>query len=155
MSATSIAESAASFSSMPTPAFSQMVSVKLNQENYLLWAAQVLPYLRRQGLSGHIDGSIAMPRQTIAAASAEDSDGRTIVVNPNYTSWYHQDQLVLSVINSSLFEEVLSTVVDATTARHAWSACMRQAPAHVSCRYGCNSPLSRRVISLLLSTLER
>jgi hypothetical protein len=45
MSATSIAESAASFSSMLTPAFSQMVSVKLNQENYLLWAAQVLPYL--------------------------------------------------------------------------------------------------------------
>jgi hypothetical protein len=119
MLATSIAESAASFSSMPTPAFSQMVSVKLNQENYLLWAAQVLPYLRSQGLSGHIDGSIAMPRQTIAAASAEDSGGRTIVVNPDYTSWYHQDQLVLSVINSSLSEEVLSTVVDATTARHA------------------------------------
>jgi hypothetical protein len=119
MSTTSIVENAA-FSSMPTPAFSQMVGIKLN-ENYLIWSAQVLPYLRSQGLSGHIDGSLSAPRQTIAADSVEGSGGRTIVVNPEFMSWYHQDQLVLSVINSSLSEDVLSTVVDATTARGAWS----------------------------------
>jgi hypothetical protein len=95
--------------------------VNLTQENYLLWAAQVLPYLRSQGLSGHIDGSLSAPWQTSAADPVEGSGGRIIVVNPEYTSWYHQDQLVLSVINSSLSEEVLSTVVDATTVRRAWS----------------------------------
>jgi hypothetical protein len=65
--------------------------VNLTQENYLLWAAQVLPYLRSQGLSGHIDGSLSAPWQTSAADPVEGSGGRIIVVNPEYTSWYHQD----------------------------------------------------------------
>jgi hypothetical protein len=89
MSTTSTVESITTINSMPTPAFSQMVSVKLTQENYLLWAAQVLPYLWSQGLSAHIDGSLSAPRQTIAADPVEGSGGRTIVVNPEYTSWYH------------------------------------------------------------------
>jgi hypothetical protein len=92
MSTTSTVDAAAAvFSSMPTPAFSQMVSVKLNHENYLLWVAQVLPYLRSQGLSGHIDGSLPAPRQTVAVDPAEGSGGRTIAINPEFTSWYHQD----------------------------------------------------------------
>ncbi|WVZ48888.1 hypothetical protein U9M48_000283 [Paspalum notatum var. saurae] len=111
---------AAAFNTMPTPAFSHMVSIKLNQENYLLWTAQVLPYLRSQGLSGHIDGSLPAPRQTIATEPSEDTSEQSIVVNPEFTSWYHQDQLVLSVIDSSLTEEVLSTVVGSTSARQTW-----------------------------------
>lgn len=110
---------------MPTPAFSHMVSVKLNQENYLLWSAQVLPYLRSQGLSGHIDGSVPAPSQTISITPSDGTGGRSVIVNPEYTSWYHQDQLVLSVINSSLTEDVLSIVVDATSARDAWSTLER------------------------------
>jgi hypothetical protein len=48
---------------------------------------------------------------------SEENGGRRIAVNPEYTSWYHQDQLVLSLINSSLSEEILSTMVGMTTAR--------------------------------------
>ncbi|WVZ49109.1 hypothetical protein U9M48_000490 [Paspalum notatum var. saurae] len=119
MSASSSISNAA-FNTMPTPAFSHMVSVKLNQENYLLWAAQVLPYLRSQGLSGHIDGSLPAPSQTIATTPSEDTGERSIIVNPEFTSWYHRDQLVLSVINSSLTEEILSTVVHCTSACQTW-----------------------------------
>jgi len=43
---------------MSSPSISQVISVKLTQENYLLWSAQILPYLRGQGLVGFMDGTI-------------------------------------------------------------------------------------------------
>jgi hypothetical protein len=68
---------------------------------------------------------MAMPRQTIHVDPSGSSDGRSIIVNPEYTSWYHQDQLVLNVINSSLSEVVLSNVVGAATACEEWSTLER------------------------------
>jgi hypothetical protein len=121
MALTPTSSFSAGFNTMLTPAFSHMVSVKLNHENYLLWSAQVLPYLRSQGLIGYIDGSALAPSQTINVTPSDDTDGRCVIVNPEYTSWYHQDQLVLSVINSSLSEDVLSTVISSASARDAWT----------------------------------
>nr|XP_007160454.1 hypothetical protein PHAVU_002G323600g [Phaseolus vulgaris]ESW32448.1 hypothetical protein PHAVU_002G323600g [Phaseolus vulgaris] len=95
---------------MSSPSISQVINVKLTQENYLLWSAQILPYLRSQGLVGFVDGSMPPPNQTITVESI----------------WYPQDQLVLSLINSSVTEEVLSTVVGITTAREAWDMLERQ-----------------------------
>jgi hypothetical protein len=77
------------FNTMPTPAFGHMVSVKLNHENYLLWSAQVLPYLRSQGLIGYINGSAPAPSQTISVTPSDDTSGRCVIINPEYTSWYH------------------------------------------------------------------
>ncbi|KAF0925753.1 hypothetical protein E2562_017310 [Oryza meyeriana var. granulata] len=95
-----------------------MISVKLTQENYLLWSTQILPYLRSQGLIGYVDGSLPAPSQTITVEPTEDS-ARRITVNPEYTYWYHKDQLVLSAILSSITEDILSTMVGVTTARAA------------------------------------
>jgi hypothetical protein len=67
-----------------------MVSVKLNQENYLLWTTQVLTYLHNQGLAGHINGSLLAPQQTISSQEVlGNTDDHTIIVNPKFTSWYH------------------------------------------------------------------
>nr|XP_007140419.1 hypothetical protein PHAVU_008G110300g [Phaseolus vulgaris]ESW12413.1 hypothetical protein PHAVU_008G110300g [Phaseolus vulgaris] len=90
---------------MSSPSISQVINVKLTQENYLLWSAQILPYLRSQGLVGFVDGSMLPPNQRLRLS---------------------QDQLVLSLINSSVTEEVLSTVVGITTAREAWDTLERQ-----------------------------
>jgi hypothetical protein len=109
------------FGTMPTSTFSHMVGVKLNEENYLLWSAQVLPYLWSQGLNGYIDGSLPTPSQTIFVTPSESTDGHSVVINPEYATWYHEDQLVLSVINSSLTKEILSIIVDVTSARDAWA----------------------------------
>ena len=37
------------------------VTVKLNRDNYLLWKAQIIPYLRGKKVFGYIDGSIPQP----------------------------------------------------------------------------------------------
>jgi hypothetical protein len=105
---------------MPTPSINHVINIKLTQDNYLLWSAQILLYLRSQGIVGFVDGSLPAPAQTITVVPSEENGGRRIAVNPEYTSWYHQDQLVLSLINSSLSEEILSTMVGITTARDAW-----------------------------------
>lgn len=114
------------FSTVPSPSINQVISVKLTQENYLLWSAQILPYLRSQGLVGFVDGSTPAPSQTITIEPSEATNGRSIVINPEYTVWYHQDQLVLSLINSSVTEEVLGTMIGIITAREAWTTLEKQ-----------------------------
>jgi hypothetical protein len=81
----------------------------------------VLPYLRSQGLNGYIDGSLPAPSQIIFVTPSESTGGHSVVINPEYASWYHQDQLVLNVINSSLTEEILSIIIDVTSAHDAWA----------------------------------
>lgn len=103
--------------------FSHMINVKLTQENYLLLKTQILPYLRSQGLLGYIDGSIPQPSQTIYSTE-EGKEGEPhhhrLIVNPEYTVWYVQDQFVLSGITASVTEEVLGLLVGVTTSRGAW-----------------------------------
>jgi hypothetical protein len=105
---------------MPSPFVGHVINVKLMQENYLLWTAQTLSYLKSQGLAGFVDGSNPAPRQTIAVEPTEENGGHRLVVNLEYTAWYPPDQLVLSIINSSITEDVLATTVGASTTRATW-----------------------------------
>ncbi|KAF0903465.1 hypothetical protein E2562_027876 [Oryza meyeriana var. granulata] len=70
---------------LSTPAFSQLVSVKLTQDSYRLWTAQVLSYLKSQGLVGFVDGTISSPSQTIVLPPSEEGGERRIAVNPEFT----------------------------------------------------------------------
>ncbi|KAK4433482.1 hypothetical protein Salat_1110500 [Sesamum alatum] len=94
------------------------VTIHLTKTNFLIWRAQLLPYLRSTKLLGYLDGSIAAPAQYVNAGAAQ-------VPNPAYTQWYDQDQQVLSGLLSSISEEVLQDVVDATTSKEAWDTLQR------------------------------
>jgi hypothetical protein len=65
------------------------VTIRLTKENYLLWGAQLLPYLRSTNLMGYLDGTKAAPDQKIPALLAT---GASLIDNPDYTSWYNKDQ---------------------------------------------------------------
>jgi hypothetical protein len=82
------------------------VYVKLDGPNYLRWLTQILPVLRSTELLGIVDGSLPCPRQFTADASGTD----TCVVNPKFSLWTRRDQYLLSVINATLVEKVLSIV---------------------------------------------
>lgn len=43
------------------------------------------------------------------------------LLNPAYHRWLLQDQLIVSTLNLSLSEQVLSQVLDCTTAKEVWS----------------------------------
>lgn len=85
-----------------------LVTVKLTHENYLLWCAQLQPYLQGQCLFGYINGSKAQPPSFL-------SDN--VTPNPKFISWHQQDQLILSAIISSLSEPLIIQVIGHPTSR--------------------------------------
>ncbi|KAJ8624241.1 hypothetical protein MRB53_032771 [Persea americana] len=116
----------ASFSladSRSTPAFlfsniGNLISIKLDSQNYLLWKSRFLPVLRAHGMVGFVDGTCLCPPEFLL-----DSTGiPTQDVNPQYLAWIQQDQNVLCWINATLSAAVLAHVVGLKTARDVWLA---------------------------------
>uniref|UniRef100_A0A2N9H831 Retrotransposon Copia-like N-terminal domain-containing protein n=1 Tax=Fagus sylvatica TaxID=28930 RepID=A0A2N9H831_FAGSY len=70
MSTSSTTDSATS-SSLPIPLthIHHLITLKLTRENYLLWKAQIIPYLKGQHLYGFLDGSRPAPTQATASAA--------------------------------------------------------------------------------------
>jgi hypothetical protein len=100
-----------------------MVTIRLNKSNYLLWSAQLLPYLRSFRLIGFLDGTTPAPARMITASTAP---GAAQVINPAYIKWYDQDQQLLSGLLSSMSEDSLRDVVMATTAKEVWDSLQTQ-----------------------------
>ena len=60
-----------------------LITIKLTRDNYLLWRAQIVPYLRGQHLYGFLDGSTVAPLPTISLVT----DGVTTTApNPLFNS---------------------------------------------------------------------
>ncbi|KAF6155295.1 hypothetical protein GIB67_019821 [Kingdonia uniflora] len=96
---------------------SQLVSIKLDRHNYLLWKSQFMSVLKGHGLVGFIVGTHPCPNEFLP-----DSEGKeTAAVNPKYTEWHHQDQNLLSWINATLSETVLPYVVGVPTFEIVWA----------------------------------
>ena len=96
------------------PVVHHLVTIKLNRENYLLWKAQIVPYLRGQHLFGFLDGSQLAPPQILIVTTAEITTPRP---NPDYHAWLVQDHMILSALISSLTENILAYVVRCITSR--------------------------------------
>jgi hypothetical protein len=99
-----------------------VVTIRLTKANYLVWRAQLLPYLRSTKLLGFLDGTIPPPPKQIASSTEAGAD---LVSNPEYDQWFHQDQQVLSGLLSSMSEEILRDVLDAGTSREVWNILQR------------------------------
>jgi hypothetical protein len=117
-SPTAASTAAPSIMSTTTVPLHHAVNIKLNKNNFLLWRAQLLPYLRSSRLIGYLDGTLVAPAPQIAA-STETGE---LVPNPTYEQWYNTDQQLLSGLLSSMSEEVLRDVIDATTSKEVWDS---------------------------------
>lgn len=101
------------------PNISHLVLVKLDRSNYLLMISQFLPVLRSHDLFGTVDGSEPCPPKYIKdLTSGKDSTQ----INPAYQIWNKKDQYILSWLNATLSESVLSTVYGMNTARRVWTS---------------------------------
>jgi hypothetical protein len=85
---------------------SSSFSIKLNSTNYLAWKTQFGPLLNLQPHHGFIDGIATAPSKTIPTSSAD----ATLINNLAYEAWFKKDQMLLSWLLSSLFEEVFPFV---------------------------------------------
>lgn len=70
-----------------------LVSIKLNANNFLLWKNYLETVLKSQKLLGYIDGSIPKPPEA-------KKDGK-VVKTSEFESWETMDNLVLSLIYTS------------------------------------------------------
>jgi hypothetical protein len=73
----------------------------------------VLSLLQCQHLLGYVDGFIKPPSATIGS-----DDSATI--NPAFAKWQQTDQLVLSLLLTSLTEQAMSAVVGLTSSHDVW-----------------------------------
>jgi hypothetical protein len=101
----------------PPSNYGQFVTVKLTRDNFLLWQAQIPPYLRSQRLLGFVTGTIPCPSQILPAFEKDN----TPVLNLAYDLWYEQDQAILNAILSSLSSEVLSQCMFLKTSKEVWN----------------------------------
>ncbi|XP_019189028.1 PREDICTED: uncharacterized protein LOC109183402 [Ipomoea nil] len=103
------------------------VSIKLTYRNFLFWRTQLVPFLRGQELLGFIDGETPCPPPTIDAtpASSDSNSAATTdapTPNPAYKAWIKQDQSILSLLISSLSDEVMHLAVGKTTSKAVWES---------------------------------
>nr|GMC64612.1 uncharacterized protein LOC109168353 [Ipomoea batatas] len=82
------------------------VSIKLTATNFLFWKAYLVPFffLRGQNLYEFVDGTNSCPSETDAA----------------YAQWIQQDQSILSMLISSMAEDVLYLAIGHATSRSVW-----------------------------------
>lgn len=74
-------------------------------DNYLLWKAQIVPYLKEQQRYGYFDRTTPAPPRVITISA----DGATQALqNSEFRHWHLQDQMILSAIISSLSEKILT-----------------------------------------------
>lgn len=79
--------SANRYSGYLVPNIASLVSVNLDNHNFLLWRSQFLPVLRAHGLLGSVDGSSSCPDEFLASSS----DQILKEVNPLFLTWIQQD----------------------------------------------------------------
>uniref|UniRef100_A0A2N9IS14 Retrotransposon Copia-like N-terminal domain-containing protein n=1 Tax=Fagus sylvatica TaxID=28930 RepID=A0A2N9IS14_FAGSY len=132
-SSSTLTTSSAHTASPPTSltAVHHLITIKLNRDNYLLWKAQIVPYLKGQHLFAFLDGSRPAPPQHLPP---QLTDPLSLIPNPEFQAWHLQDQLILSALISSLSETILAHVVKCSTSRDVWLALERMFTSHSRAR---------------------
>ncbi|CAA0828667.1 Unknown protein, partial [Striga hermonthica] len=82
----------------------QLVSTKLNENNFLVWEQQILVTIRGYDLLGFLTGDTPTPDKL-----TRDPTNGELTVNKAYLHWVRQDQLIASWLLSSLSESILIT----------------------------------------------
>uniref|UniRef100_A0A803PSI1 Retrovirus-related Pol polyprotein from transposon TNT 1-94-like beta-barrel domain-containing protein n=1 Tax=Cannabis sativa TaxID=3483 RepID=A0A803PSI1_CANSA len=95
--------------------FSHKVSVKLDDNNFLLWRPQVLSAIRGHRLSEYISNSVQPPPKFLT-----NDDRLNGIVNPRFSEWEVQDQVLYSWLLSSMFDGILTRIVGAKTSTQVW-----------------------------------
>ncbi|CAA7029024.1 unnamed protein product [Microthlaspi erraticum] len=104
---------------IPTIAQQQLLTInmthvtKLTATNYLMWKIQVHALLNGYDLAGHVDGSLVVPAATI-------TNGDTVFVNPDYTMWKRQDQLIFSSLIGTISPSLQPLLSRATSTYEIW-----------------------------------
>ncbi|KAJ8615218.1 hypothetical protein MRB53_034590 [Persea americana] len=93
-----------------------LIPIKLDSTNFLLWKSLFRPILRNHHLEHFIDGSTPVPPREITTV-----DGK-MTPNHAFFAWFEWDQMLLSWINATLSDSALPYIVGKDTANDAWES---------------------------------
>jgi hypothetical protein len=96
---------------------SNLMSIKLDSVNYIVWKLQLTTILEAYSMIDHIDGSVPKPSQYLIGADGSFTTG----ANPSFLSWKKRDKALLTLIYSTLSPPVLSMVVGLNSAQEVWN----------------------------------
>lgn len=94
--------------------FKHIFSIKLNEENHLLWKQQVLAAIRGHNLL-HFLESTSKPHHLNPSSTESSYNDAEVVL------WEQQDQLLVSWLLSSMSESILTRMVGCETAAQIWT----------------------------------
>jgi len=104
----------------PIPNMTHSLHIKLYKVNFMAWRTQILAYIKRQDAYNFLNGSSQPPAQHILNSSIVAGTLATII-NPNFLAWCQQDQMILSIIISTLTEPYVIHAVNSATASTLWT----------------------------------
>ncbi|KAF5754429.1 putative transcription factor interactor and regulator CCHC(Zn) family [Helianthus annuus] len=87
--------------------------IKLHPTNYLAWRKQVMATLIGLGLDNFVDGNNKPPSKTLATDTNKP--------NPEYLTWFRQDQIILGGLLGSCSDSIQHIVASADTAFEAFA----------------------------------
>lgn len=90
--------------------FKHSLSIKLNNENHLLWKQQVTAAVRGHKLMLYLE-SPSKPQKYLSG-----QDGEAGNLNLDFSEWEQQDQLLVSWLLSSMTESILTRMVGCESA---------------------------------------
>ena len=94
---------------------SQLVMVKLIDENFLIWKQQALAMIQGFSLESFIYGTSICPSEMTSSVN-----GSLQSMNLEYVTWQRQDQLLVSWILSSMSKSILPQMVGCNIANDIW-----------------------------------
>lgn len=111
-----MASSSSTSASFTFPNVAHLVTTKLDHLTYLQWNTQVVPILIANDLLGIVEGTEPCPPKHLPASSEQAVPS----LNPAYSLWVKKDQFILSWLNSTLADSVLTAVYGLRTSRQVW-----------------------------------
>jgi len=96
--------------------FAHPIASKLDSNNYIVWRKQVLSTLRGHNLQKFLLPEVIAPPEFTNERNRENG-----IVNPQFTAWDRQDQLIISWLMASMSDNLLSRMVSCETSAQIWS----------------------------------
>uniref|UniRef100_A0A2N9GEP2 Reverse transcriptase Ty1/copia-type domain-containing protein n=1 Tax=Fagus sylvatica TaxID=28930 RepID=A0A2N9GEP2_FAGSY len=101
---------------LPSSHLSNHLQIKLTKDNYLSWKTAIIPYINGNKILHYIDGTTAAPPQHIPSPTSST----TLIPNPAFTSWFEIDQLLLSILVSTISESLVPSLVGRSSSHDVW-----------------------------------
>jgi hypothetical protein len=87
----------------------------------MAWRTQILAYIKGQDAFEFLDGSSQPPTQTIPNTSTA-AGALATMVNPDFIAWCQRDQMIVSVLISTLTELYVVHAVGCAVTSTLWNA---------------------------------